>query len=181
MTTGRGTTKRGTRRPTAEERREQVLEAGISVFAEFGYHATKTADIAKRAGISQPYIYALFDDKKTLFLACLQRVREQIRDAFTEAWRPGDTPEQSLMALGRNYHKVLANPDAPRCQLQGHAASADPEIRAFMRRGFIEASDLVMEMTGADRATVVRFMAAGNLLNLGTVLGLPPEYTHMTP
>lgn len=75
-------TTRGSRRPTAEERRDQVLEAGISVFAEFGYHATKTADIARRAGISQPYIYALFDDKKALFLACLQRSREQIRDAF---------------------------------------------------------------------------------------------------
>lgn len=174
------TTRRGTRRPTAEERREQVLEAGISVFAEFGYHATKTADIAKRAGISQPYVYALFDDKKALFLACLQRVREQIRDAFTEAWRPGGTPEESLARLGANYRKVLVNPDAPRCQLQGHAASADPEIRAFMRRGFMEAFDGVMQMTGADRATVARFMAAGQLLNLGTVLELPDEYTGIT-
>jgi AcrR family transcriptional regulator len=170
-------------RPTAEERREQVLEAAIHEFAEFGFHATKTADIAKRAGISQPYIYALFDDKKTLFLACLGRVREQIRDAFCSAWQPGDSLEESLTNMGRNYRKVLVNPDAPRCQMQGHAASADPQIREFMRRGYLEIFNLVMELTGADRPTVVRFMATGNLLNLGTLLELPDEYTYapLTP
>ncbi|WP_165978067.1 TetR/AcrR family transcriptional regulator [Actinomadura darangshiensis] len=173
------TTNRGTRRPTAEERREQVLEAGISVFAEYGFHATKTADIAKRAGISQPYIYALFDDKKALFLACLQRSRQQIRDAFAASWVPGGTPEETLAVLGDNYRKLLGDTDARRCQLQGYAASADPEIREFMRRGFIEVSDMLMKRTGADHATVARFMAAGNLLNLGAVLGLPPEYTDM--
>ncbi|URN04320.1 TetR/AcrR family transcriptional regulator [Actinomadura madurae] len=172
-------TTRGSRRPTAEERRDQVLEAGISVFAEFGYHATKTADIARRAGISQPYIYALFDDKKALFLACLQRSREQIRDAFAASWTPRDTPEETLAVLGRTYRGLLGDTDARRLQMQGYAASADPEIREFMRRGFMEVSDMLRERTGADHATVARFMAAGNLLNLGAVLALPPEYIDM--
>ncbi|GAA2154987.1 TetR/AcrR family transcriptional regulator [Actinomadura napierensis] len=169
-------TNRTGRRPTAEERREQVLEAGISVFAEFGYHAAKTSDIAKRAGISQPYIYALFEDKKALFLACLERVRHQMRDAFGRAWRPSATPEESLAAMGRTYRAFLANPDSPRCQLQGYAASADPEIRAFMRKGFIESADMITKMSGADRAAVVRFMASGHLLIIGTVLDLPDPY-----
>jgi AcrR family transcriptional regulator len=163
-------------RATAEERREQVLEAAIHEFAEFGFHAAKTSDIARRAGISQPYVYALFEDKKTLFMACLQRVREQIRDAFSAAWRPSDSLEESLMTMGRNYRTVLTNPDAPRCQMQGFAASADPEIRDFMRRGYLEIFTLVSELTGADKPTVARFMATGNLLNLGTLLDLPEEY-----
>jgi AcrR family transcriptional regulator len=163
-------------RPTAEERREQVLEAAIHEFAEYGLHATKTAAIAKRAGISQPYIYALFDDKKALFLACQERVRQQIKDAFTAAWRPAETMEESLRLMGERYRKLLVNPDAPRCQLQGHAASADPEIREHMRRGFMDVFDLVRRLTGADRATVARFMATGMLLNLGSVLELPDEY-----
>jgi AcrR family transcriptional regulator len=163
-------------RATADERREQVLEAAIHEFAAYGLHAAKTAAIAKRAGISQPYIYALFEDKKTLFLACQERVRRQIRDAFTAAWRPAESLEESLQAMGRRYRELLVNPDAPRCQLQGHAASADPEIREHMRRGFMEVFDLVERLTGADRATVARFMATGMLLNLGSVLELPEEY-----
>jgi AcrR family transcriptional regulator len=164
-------------RATAEERREQVLEAAIHEFAEFGFHAAKTANIAKRAGISQPYVYALFEDKKTLFMACLKRVRDQIRDAFCAAYRPSDSLEESLMTMGMNYRKVIANPDAPRCQMQGYAASADPEIRDFMRRGYLEIFELVSELTGADKGRVARFMATGNLLNLGALLELPDEYT----
>ncbi|MFL6074365.1 MAG: TetR/AcrR family transcriptional regulator [Mycobacteriales bacterium] len=163
-------------RATAEERREQVLEAAIHEFAQFGFHAAKTADIAKRAGISQPYVYALFEDKKTLFMACLKRVRDQIRDAFAAAYRPSDSLEESLLTMGQNYRKVLANPDAPRCQMQGYAASADPEIRDFMRRGYLEIFQLVSELTGADNGRVARFMATGTLLNVGALLDLPDEY-----
>ncbi|HEY7486802.1 MAG TPA: TetR/AcrR family transcriptional regulator [Streptosporangiaceae bacterium] len=168
-------------RPTADERREQVLEAAIHEFAVHGLHAAKTAAIAKRAGISQPYIYALFDDKKALFLACQERVREQIRSAFAAAYRPAASIEESLQHMGARYRELLANPDAPRCQLQGHAASADPDVREHMRRGFMEVFDLVQRLTGADRATVARFMATGMLLNLGTVLELPDEYAFASP
>jgi AcrR family transcriptional regulator len=174
-------TNRTGRRPTAEERREQVLDSAISVFAEFGYHAAKTSDIARRAGISQPYVYALFEDKKALFIACLTRVRQQMRDAFGRAWRPHPSPAESLAEMGRNYRAFLANPDSPRCQLQGYAASADPEIREFMRKGFIESADMITELSGADHATVVRFMATGHLLIIGTVLGLPDEYVRAAP
>ncbi|MFB9837824.1 TetR/AcrR family transcriptional regulator [Actinoallomurus acaciae] len=163
-------------RPTAEQRREQVLEAAIHEFAEHGFHATRTAAIARRAGISQPYIYALFPDKKALFLAALEAVRAQVRSAFAAAWRPAATPEGSLAVLGRNYRQALANPDALRCQMQGHAASADPEIRSAVREGYMEVFDLVSKLTGADRGAVTRFMAYGNLLNLGAVLDLPPDY-----
>jgi AcrR family transcriptional regulator len=163
-------------RTTADERREQVLDAAIHEFAVHGLHAAKTAAIARRAGISQPYIYALFDDKKALFIACQERVRALIKDAFTAAWRPAGSPDEALRLMGGRYRELLVNPDAPRCQLQGHAASADPEIREHMRGGFLEVFDLVQRLTGADRGTVARFMATGMLLNLGSVLELPEEY-----
>jgi AcrR family transcriptional regulator len=168
-------------RATAEERRDQVLEAAIHVFAESGYHAAKTADIAKRAGISQPYIYALFDDKKALFLAAQERVRHHIREAFSAAYRQVGPGEDRLAAMGASYRKLLRNPDAPRCQLQGYAASADPEIADFMRQGYMMIFEIVQRLTGLDRQTVARFMAAGLLLNLGTVLDLPETYTATYP
>ena len=46
-----------------------MLEAAVKEFAASGYHAASTGAIAKRAGISQPYIYALFPNKRELFLA----------------------------------------------------------------------------------------------------------------
>src|ERR671915_799428 len=92
-----------TSRASSDERREQVIEAAVREFAEHGYHATSTTSIAKRAGISQPYIYALFPNKRELFLATHAHVVGHIRDAFTEAARGVDDPEARLYAMGEAY------------------------------------------------------------------------------
>src|SRR5215469_10725835 len=112
-----------THRPTAEERREQVLAAAIEEFAEHGYHAARTASIAARAGISQPYIYALFENKLVLFLAVQDLVSVKVRDAFRAGWReaePGaDSKAAHLRAMGEGYMRLMADQNLLRCQLQG--------------------------------------------------------------
>ncbi len=54
---------------SAEDRREQVLKAAMAEFAIHGLDGTSTEAIAERAGISQPYIFRLWPNKKDLFLA----------------------------------------------------------------------------------------------------------------
>jgi AcrR family transcriptional regulator len=168
-------------RSSADDRREQVLEAAVHEFAEHGYHAARTAAIATRAGISQPYIYALFKDKKTLFLACQDLVDDRVRAAFAAALRPADSPADSFKQLGSGYRKYLGNTDLLRCRMQGYAAAADPEIREHMRRAFIHTFDMLMAMTGADSAMVARFFATGLLLSVGGVLDLPEAYQFAPP
>ena len=58
-------------RHTAEERRTEVLQAAVAEFALHGLHGTSTEMIARRIGISQPYIFRLFPSKKALFLAAI--------------------------------------------------------------------------------------------------------------
>jgi AcrR family transcriptional regulator len=56
-------------RMTAAERREVVLRSAVAEFALGGLDGTSTEDIARGAGISQPYLYRLFPTKKALFIA----------------------------------------------------------------------------------------------------------------
>src|SRR3954467_4467656 len=72
-------------RQSADERRRQVLEAAIATFAADGYHGASTTDIARAAGISQPYIYALYRNKHDLFLAAYHEVAERIRTRLVAA------------------------------------------------------------------------------------------------
>jgi AcrR family transcriptional regulator len=168
-------------RLSAEERREQVLRAAIHEFAEHGYHAARTAAIAEAAGISQPYIYALFPNKKVLFLACQDRVRERIHQTFEAAMSRASSPEEALRLMGRSFESLLADRDFYLCQLQGYAASGDSEIREHMRRGFMAAFDYVAEKTGAGQERVAQFFATGMLLNIGTALDLPRSYSFAPP
>ena len=62
-----------TTRKTAEERREEILAAALEEFGEHGLDGTSTDTIARKAGISQPYLFRLFGSKKELYLASVRR------------------------------------------------------------------------------------------------------------
>ncbi|MGZ4376042.1 MAG: TetR family transcriptional regulator, partial [Gaiellaceae bacterium] len=49
-----------TERRSAEERREQILEAALAEFAAHGFEGGSTEAIARAVGISQPYVFRLF-------------------------------------------------------------------------------------------------------------------------
>jgi len=63
------THRRAAARLPVEERRAEVVEAAIKAFAVGGYAGTSTEEIARLAGVSQPYLFRLFGSKQALFLA----------------------------------------------------------------------------------------------------------------
>src|SRR5947207_760706 len=152
-------------RSTADERREAVVDAAISEFAEHGYHGASTAAIAKRAGISQPYIYALFADKQTLFLACHRRGCERIRHAFAEAARGTAPGDERLAAMGGAYVGLLESRRELMLQLQAFAAASDPELRPSIRASFVGVMDDIRRHLGGDADQAASFTARGMLLN----------------
>ena len=91
-------------RLTAAERSEQVLEAAVKAFAANGYVGTKTDEIARLAGVSQPYVIRLFGTKQQLFLAATQRVCDRIEQAF----RAAAGQRADLASLAAGYDALLA-------------------------------------------------------------------------
>ena len=85
-------------RMKAAERREAVLAAAVIEFAARGLAGTSTEDVARRAGISQPYLFRLFATKKALFLALVDRCFRQVAAAFEAAAadRVGEDPDDPV-------------------------------------------------------------------------------------
>jgi AcrR family transcriptional regulator len=164
----------GGRRLSAEERRDQVVEAAVAEFGERGYHAASTAGIAKRAGISQPYIYALFADKHELFLVVHDRVVDRIRNAFLEAARGTSTPEEALRAMGMAYRPLMQDPRYLSAHLQCFAAAAgDAELRKQVGARFRRMVDDVARISGADEEAVAAFISCGMYINIALAIGEP--------
>jgi AcrR family transcriptional regulator len=168
-------------RSSSDERREQVIAAAVKEFAAHGFHATSTASIAKRAGISQPYIYALFPNKHELFLAAHGHVIEHIRRAFTDAARGEATAEERLLAMGHAYMELLSNRDEILFQMQAHAAAGDPALREPVRGEFVRLVEDVRRLSGASEEQVASFFAKGMLLNVVAALELPEDYVPPLP
>src|SRR3981081_520557 len=110
----------GDPRHTAEERRAEVLQAAVAEFALHGLHGTSTEMIAKRIGISQPYIFRLFPSKKELFLAAIDQCFDRVEEAFRKAARepaaagnhlPASPVEAPLHEMGHAYMRLLAKRD----------------------------------------------------------------------
>ncbi|WP_327114809.1 TetR/AcrR family transcriptional regulator [Nocardia sp. NBC_01730] len=156
-------------RMTAAERGEQVLRAAVDAFAESGYAATKTDEIARRAGVSQPYVIRLFGSKQQLFRAALHRVCDRIEEIFRSSRAeagPGASPDEALRALGNGYSVFLAERELLQLLLHGFSASADPAIGDDVRARFGRIYALVRELTGAQESEARRFLATGMLLTV---------------
>src|SRR6059058_6029199 len=97
-------------RMSAEDRRSDVLRVAVAEFAKHGFEGTSTEDVARAAGISQPYLFRLFPTKKTLFLALVEHGFTRVREAFAVA--VGDlTGDAALDAMGATYGELLRDRD----------------------------------------------------------------------
>lgn len=156
----------------AAERREIVLEAAVAEFAASGLAGTSTEDVARRAGISQPYLFRLFPTKKALFIELIDRCFRRVQDTFAAA--AGElTGEDALMAMADAYERLLDDRTLLLLQMQAYAACEDPDIRAATRAGFKRLWELAERLTGLPFQTVVDFFAVGMLMNVAAAMDLP--------
>jgi AcrR family transcriptional regulator len=153
-------------RLTAKERGDEVLAAAVQAFAVSGYAGTKTDEIARLAGVSQPYVIRLFGTKQQLFLAAVESVCERIEQIFREA--AAESPE--LVALGRNYHRLLAEPELLVVLLHGFSAAGDPTIGDCVRERFGRIYTLIRDLTGATPEQAREFLSAGMLMTVMSAL-----------
>lgn len=159
----------GDRRRTADERREDVIAAGIVEFATLGLHGASTVTIAARAGISQPYVLRLFGTKKALFLACVERVVEQIMRRWAAALAAtdaGQAPQVRLRALGAEYEALVREVDGLRLVLQAFASAEDADVRQSVHRSLATMTGWLTDATGASRQEVQQFLAYGMMLTV---------------
>ncbi|MEV6339205.1 helix-turn-helix domain-containing protein [Nocardia vinacea] len=163
-------------RMTATERSEEVLRAAVAAFAESGYAATKTDEIARRAGVSQPYVIRLFGTKQQLFLAATNRVCDRIEDIFRAAAAEGITPDstqdEKMRALGKGYQTFLDERELLLVLLHAFAAASDPAIGPDVRKRFGDIYAVVRELTGASIEEMCRFLGTGMLLTVMAAMGV---------
>jgi AcrR family transcriptional regulator len=154
-------------RMSAADRQDAVLDAALIEFAESGYAGTSTEDIARRAGISQPYLFRLFGTKKGLYIASVSRCFRETLELSQRA-AEGLRGEDALKAIGEAYVEQLESDKVwLRGQMQAYAAAAeDPEIRTAVREGFGDLVAYAKRVSGAEGPVIWQFFSTGMLLNV---------------
>jgi len=165
-------------RLTAEERHEQLVTAAVTAFSLGGYAGTTTDQVARLAGVSQPYVIRIFRTKQELFLAAMNRASDRIEDRF----RAAAAVEPTLASLGEAYEDMLAERELITMLLHGFTASADPAIGGPVRDRFGRLYLVVRELTGVTSDEAREFFAVGMLLTcLASMRVIGPEAVPREP
>ena len=163
-------------RLSAEERRDSVVAAATIEFAHGGFDGTSTDAIARRAGVSQPYLFQLFGTKKELFLAavreCFDRTLRHFQSVARADAAAGGDPALLLHEMGMAYCDLIADRDLLLLQLHAYAACDDDDVRAVVREGFRVLYQEVGRMSGADDDALEQWFAKGMLYNVAAAMGL---------
>jgi AcrR family transcriptional regulator len=109
-----------------EPGRDKVLEAGLALFGERGYHATSIAEIGERAGIAKSVLYHYFDSKAALYEAIVDAQTNELLERVADAV-PSDPGAPRLRAGIDAYLRFLAE-RPPAWRLLVRDPPADPAL-----------------------------------------------------
>ncbi len=159
-------------RMSADERRALVVRAATAAFADGGYEGTSTEDIARRAGISQPYIFRLFGSKKDLFVEVVNACFGRTVAAFEKAAEGLEGPE-ALEAMGAAYSELVRDPELLLVEMHAFTAAVhDDRVREVARDGMRLIWQVARRSSGAGPGELQEWLAMGMLMNVVAALGL---------
>ena len=118
-------------RMRGEDRKALILEMATTVFAQKGYRAASTGELARASGITEPILYKHFGSKKKLYLAVIKKLSEEFMDrlrGMVERRAANDLLD-SLSNLMLDYRNTaMAEHDNIHLLLNAALESNDPEV-----------------------------------------------------
>jgi AcrR family transcriptional regulator len=115
-------------------RREALVAAASTLFAERGYPAVSLDDIGAAIGIAGPSVYNHFQSKADVLLSVLHRGNEALWFALHQALAAAEGPSDALGRLVDSYVLIMAGNPEIITVLVNEAASLPGEQRADFRR-----------------------------------------------
>jgi TetR/AcrR family transcriptional regulator len=166
----------GIERMAAGRRRQLILDAATEVFGARGYIGATTDQVARAAGISQPYVVRMFGSKERLFVEVVGRAKDALLAAFRsalDAMGEGRSPEELTHALGDAYVDLAERRGIHLSLLQAFVQGADPVVGAAAREGFLAVWRLLRQEAGFSPDAAREFIAQGMLISVLLSVRMP--------
>jgi AcrR family transcriptional regulator len=137
----------------SETTRRALVTAARTLFAEHGYAAVSTGDIARAAGVTRNALYYHFPNKESLFRAVYNDVEQELAARVVPAALAESSPRRQLEVGCAVFLDGCMDPGVTRCVLEAPGVLGFQQMReiasehylAVMREGLriaIEAGDL---------------------------------------
>jgi TetR/AcrR family fatty acid metabolism transcriptional regulator len=93
----------GSRAAAAADKRRQILDAAIRVFATRGFHACRVSDVADEAGVAYGLVYHYFGSKEEILNTLFSERWQIMLDAIAEIDRQQEVPARDKLYLVASF------------------------------------------------------------------------------
>ncbi len=153
------------RRLTGDERRRQLFDVALGLFAERGYESTTMDEIADAAGVTKPLLYQHFSSKRALYLELVDAVAAELLAEIGAAAAAAAGPRQQVEDGFAAYFRMLVTRETAFRLLYGRSSPTDPELGGALRRvedAIAEAIDpLIAAGLGPDHRRFLAYAVVG--------------------
>jgi AcrR family transcriptional regulator len=177
-------------RPTPEARKQAILEAALRVFAQYGFDAATTEDIAQAAGLSKGGLYWHFKSKDEILAAMLKQLFDQemavlsrfVDNSGSVASRLRQLVRQAIDAVLeiehtlpviREFSALAARNADVRQSIQSYYQRYHGLLTALLQQGFVSGEF----RTGTADSVALTLLA--QLEGLGLVWSLAPQMVEL--
>jgi AcrR family transcriptional regulator len=134
----------------AAERRRQLLDSALDVFATRGFHGASMNDVAEAAGVTKPVLYQHFDSKRKLFVELLEDVGSQLGSLIAEATKQVDAPRERVEQGFSAYFRWIDENRAAFSLLFRGSARLDAEFADAVHQVESFLAEVIAELIEAD-------------------------------
>jgi|SRR5215467_7682861 len=164
-------------RLTAQERRDQIVDAAVDEFAQGGFGGIPAAVIALRAGVSQPSPFALSGTKRNLFIPAVTLGSEQMRSVILRAAGEGGEGHDALNGVRTALLSLRRERTLPPPQLRAFAACEYMGVRTVTRTEFEKTRRALAPACGAPNRLLRSVLAQQAMLSVAAAMDLPEAWS----
>jgi AcrR family transcriptional regulator len=135
------------RRLTAEQRRDELMDVGATLFGECAYEDVVMEEVARRADASRALMYHYFPTKREFFAAIWKRAHDRL---LTEVPMDDVLSVRDGVAAALAAHLSFYETHVPLVLIANRSSiSTDPALRLPIAEGMRELCDRVLDASGA--------------------------------
>ena len=114
-----------------DQRREQLLALGLTIFSERSYDEVSIDDLSRAAGVSKGLLYHYFPTKRDFYVAALQAVAQQLLDETSMIER-ASTHEADVRHGLKAYLGFVARRSGAYLALMRGGIGSDPKVSQLL-------------------------------------------------
>lgn len=121
-------------RLSASERRRQLFDVALRLFADRGYAATTMDEIADAAGVTKPLLYQHFSSKRSLYAELVDSVAEEMLGAVSAATEAAGGPREQVEDGFAAYFTMVVTHETAFRLLYARTHPGDDELSDALAR-----------------------------------------------